>query len=104
MRWLKKILVWLAFVLLLFATLVVGTLLAWSEDTQLLVTGSAFFAGLVIFLYRRVQSWLPVVSLVLIWLILGLGLLLAWPETAQLVGIGLVVAAALAIWNTAPSV
>ncbi|MGE4659266.1 MAG: type VI secretion protein IcmF/TssM N-terminal domain-containing protein, partial [Arenicellales bacterium] len=97
MRWFKKILIWLAFVLLLFATLVVGTLLGWSENTQLLVTGSAFFAGLVIFVYRRVQSWLPVVSLVLIWLILGLSLPLAWSGTVQLGGIGLVLVVALAI-------
>ena len=79
MTWLKKILVWLAFALLVFGVLAVGVLLGWSEDTLLLVTGSVVAAGLVIFVYRRVSSLLPVVALTLLWLILALGILLDLP-------------------------
>ena len=98
MTWLKKILVWLAFTLLVFGVLAVGVLLGWSEDTLLLVTGSVVAAGLVIFVYRRVSSLLPVVALTLLWLILALGILLDLPNEPQVACIGLVLAVVGAIW------
>ena len=98
MTWLKKILVWLAFALLVFGVLAVGVLLGWSEDTLLLVTGSVVAAGLVIFVYRRVSSLLPVVALTLLWLILALGILLDLPNEPQVACVGLVLAVVGAIW------